>query len=111
MKIKHLILSLLFAFTALTSMVHASANEAPASVSTEAAQDEAYHPKTLPQLMQSFFETTGLNAMVNPQEGVKNGEGEDLSLFAQSWGRLIMFTIIFLLFYLAISFPIGQLRH
>ncbi len=103
MKLRQLILSLLFAFTALTSIVHASAHEAPAAVSTEAAQDEAYHPKTLPQLMQSFFETTGLNAMVNPQKGVKNGEGEDLSLFAQSWGRLIMFTIIFLLFYLAIA--------
>ena len=99
MKFKHFIFSLLFAVFASTSFAQASAYEAPAAQ----AQEEVYHAKTLPQLLQSFFETTGLNAIVNPKEGVKNGEGQELSLFAQSWGRVIMFLIIFLLFYLAIA--------
>ncbi|HSR73330.1 MAG TPA: sodium ion-translocating decarboxylase subunit beta, partial [Sulfurovum sp.] len=55
------------------------------------------------ELLVSFFETTGLKTMINPKEGVVNGNGEPLSLFAQSWGKLIMFAIIFLLFYLAIG--------
>ena len=102
MKLKHLLLSLMFAFTAFTSTVQASVHEAPAAVPTQEAE-KAYEPKTIPQLLVSFFETTGLNAMVNPQDGVKSGDGKEMSHFAQSWGRLIMFIIIFLLFYLAIG--------
>ena len=101
MKLKHLLLSMLFAFTALTSTVQASGHEAPA-VQTEEAKSE-YTSKSVTQLLESFFQTTGLNAIINPKEGVKNGTGEDMSLFAQSWGRVIMFMIIFLLFYLAIA--------
>ncbi len=101
MKLKHLLLSLLFAFTALTSTVQASVHEAPAVPAQEV--EKAYEPKSVTQLLVSFFETTGFNAMINPQDGVKNGAGEDMSHFAQSWGRLIMFIIIFLLFYLAIA--------
>jgi oxaloacetate decarboxylase beta subunit len=100
MKLKHLLLSMMFAFTALTSTVQASVQETPAA---PAQEEQAYEPKSITQLLTSFFETTGLNAMVNPQEGVKNGHGEDMTLFSQSWGKLIMFTIIFLLFYLAIA--------
>jgi oxaloacetate decarboxylase beta subunit len=69
---------------------------------TEEAE-KVYEPKSVTELLTSFFETTGLNAMVNPQEGVVNGQGEQISLFAQSWGKAIMFTIVFLLFYLAIA--------
>lgn len=100
MKLKHLLLSVLFAFAALTSSVEASSQE---GVSAAVVTEEAYEPKSVTELLQSFFETTGLNAMVNPKEGVVNGQGEELSLFAQSWGKVIMFTIIFLLFYLAIA--------
>ena len=89
---------MLIAFGALTSAVHAS--PAPQVVAEE---ETVYEPKTIPQLVGSFFETTGLNAMLNPQEGVKNGHGEEMSIFAQSWGKLIMFTIIFILFYLAVA--------
>ncbi|SFV63003.1 Oxaloacetate decarboxylase beta chain [hydrothermal vent metagenome] len=106
MKLKHLILSLLFAFAALTSTVQASeGHEAAASVPAAQTQDAAkvYEEKSVGQLIVSFFKTTGLNAIINPKEGVKNGEGKDISLFAQSWGRVLMFAIIFLLFYLAIA--------
>ena len=76
MKLKHLLLSLLFAFTALTSTVQASVHEAPAAPAQEA--EKAYEPKSVTQLLVSFFETTGLSAMVNPQDGVKNGHGEEI---------------------------------
>jgi oxaloacetate decarboxylase beta subunit len=102
MKLKHFLLSILFAFAALTSTVQASAQEAASPAVTEEAE-KAYEPKSVTQLLVSFFETTGLNAMVNPQEGVLNGQGVEMSLFAQSWGKAIMFAIIFLLFYLAIA--------
>jgi sodium ion-translocating decarboxylase beta subunit len=101
MKLKHLLLSMLFAFTALTSTVQASVHEAPAAPTQEA--EKAYESKTIPQLLGSFFDTTGLNAMVNPKDGVVNGHGDEMSIFAQSWGKLIMFIIIFILFYLAIA--------
>ena len=102
MKLKHLLLSLMFAFTAFTSTVQASVHEAPAAVPTQEAE-KAYESKTIPQLLGSFFETTGFNAMINPQDGVVNGHGEEMSHFAQSWGKLIMFIIIFILFYLAVA--------
>jgi len=76
MKFKHLLLSMMFAFTALTSTVQASVHEAPAA---PAQEEQAYEPKSITQLLGSFVETTGLNAMVNPQEGVKNGHGEEMS--------------------------------
>jgi len=105
MKLKHLILSLLFAFAALTSTVQASGGHeavtAPAAQTQEA--EKVYEKKSIGGLIVSFFQTTGLNAIINPKEGVKNGEGKDISIFAQSWGRVIMFIIIFLLFYLAIA--------
>ncbi len=63
MKFKHLLLSMMFAFTALTSTVQASVHEAPAA---PAQEEQAYHPKTIGELLVSFSETTGLKAMVNP---------------------------------------------
>jgi len=103
MKFKHLLLSMLFAFAALTSTVQASEGHETASAPAAAEAKTEYTPKSITQLMGSFFKTTGLNAIINPKEGVKNGTGEELSLFAQGWGRVIMFIIIFLLFYLAIA--------
>ena len=100
MKFKHLLLSVMFAFAALTSTVQASAQEATAAAAQE---EQVYHSKTISELLVSFFDTTGLKAMLNPKDGVKNGHGEEMSHFAQSWGKLIMFIIIFLLFYLAIA--------
>ena len=108
MKIKHLLLSVLFAFAFLTNA--ATASEHGASAKQFMTQEEliaqekaTYHPKSVTELIVSFFHTTGLDAIVNPKEGVKNGQGTEMSKFAQSWGRVIMFLIIFVLFYLAIA--------
>jgi oxaloacetate decarboxylase beta subunit len=108
MKIKHLLLSILFAFAFLTNAATAGEHEATASqfmTQKELKAEEAatYHPKSVSELIVSFFHTTGLDAIINPKEGVKNGQGVEMSKFAQSWGRVIMFLIIFVLFYLAIG--------
>jgi oxaloacetate decarboxylase beta subunit len=108
MKIKHLLLSVLFAFAFLTNAATASEHESGAKTFMTQeeliAQERAtYHPKSVTDLIASFFHTTGLDAIINPKEGVKNGQGVEMSTFAQSWGRVIMFLIIFTLFYLAIA--------
>jgi len=108
MKLKHLLLSVLFAFAFLTNAATASEHAATAAkvVTQEElkAQEAAtYKPKSVTQLIVSFFHTTGLDAIINPKEGVKNGQGVEMTVFAQSWGRVIMFLIIFVLFYLAIA--------
>jgi len=104
MRLKHLLLSFLFIFAIGTSSAHASNtnHEAPTQESLK-VEDTAYEPRTIAQLVVSFFKTTGLNAMVDPKEGVKAGDGSEMSLFAQSFGRIIMFGIVFALFYLAIA--------
>ena len=67
------------------------------------AQSEEYQSKSMTQLIGSFYQTTGLSAILSPKEGVKDSHGKDMSIFAQSSGRVIMILICFLLFYLAIK--------
>jgi oxaloacetate decarboxylase beta subunit len=55
------------------------------------------------QLVDSFYSTTGLKAILNPQEGLKGPHGEELTPFAQSFGRIIMIAICLVLFYLAVT--------
>ena len=107
MKLRHLLLSVLFAFSFLTSA--ATASEHGANTAQFLSQEEliakekaTYEEKNVGELIISFFHTTGLNAILNPKEGVKNGQGVEMSTFSQSWGRVIMFIIVFFLFYLAI---------
>jgi oxaloacetate decarboxylase beta subunit len=108
MKLKHLLLSLLFVFAFFGTQ--AVANEHAATQKTEMTQADrkaleasTYKEKSVGELLASFFKTTGLYAILNPKEGVKNGEGKEMSKFAQSWGRVIMFGVVFVLFYLAIA--------
>ena len=107
MKIKHLLLSLLLAFGFLTTVATANEHAGATTFKTQeqliAQEKENYKPKSVTGLISSFFHTTGLDAIMNPKEGVKNGQGVEMSTFAQSWGRVVMFLIIFVLFYLAIG--------
>lgn len=61
-----------------------------------------YKEKSLSELFVGFYKTTGINAFLNPQEGLTNSHGNEISKFNQSYGRIIMFFVCFLLFYLAI---------
>ena len=107
MKIKHLLLSLMFAFGFLTTAAMANEHAGATTFKTQeqliAEEAKNYEPKSVTGLIASFFHTTGLDAMINPVKGLKNAHGEEVSTFAQSWGRAIMFLIIFVLFYLAIG--------
>ncbi len=93
-------LLLLFAFVAPSS-IFASEHEVVKSETVE--KQDTYQPKSVTGLFAGFFETTGLNAILFPKDGVKNGRGVEMTKFAQSGGRVIMFIIIFILFYLAIA--------
>ncbi len=107
MKLKQLFLSLLLLFAVFTNSAIANEHTDVTKFKTQAeliAEEKAtYKEKSISEYINSLWHTTGLCAMINPKEGVKNGQGVEMSLFAQSWGRVIMFFIVFLLFYLAIA--------
>jgi len=90
-------------FALFTTSAYAGGGAAAAP--TEQAE---YEPKTMSELAQSFFKTTGINALFNPSDDVMTSEAhaEDarpMTTFEQTWGRLIMFIVCFILFYLAIA--------
>ncbi len=91
-------------FTVFTSNLFASS-----AVATETTEEvKEYHSKSLTELFASFYETTGINALLNPSDDVMTSEpnpadARPMSTFEQTWGRIIMFVIVFLLFYLAIA--------
>jgi oxaloacetate decarboxylase beta subunit len=100
---KKFLLSLLLVFTFIVpSVASASAHEA-VKAPVEETQEVAYKPQSVTGLFAGFFDTTGLKAIMFPKDGVKNGRGEEMTKFAQSGGRVIMFLIIFVLFYLAVA--------
>ena len=66
-----------------------------------------YQHKTLSQLASSFLKTTGLYAIFNTHDNEvsinPDGKVKKLGAFESSFGRIIMFIIIFTMFYLAIA--------
>jgi oxaloacetate decarboxylase beta subunit len=96
----------LFSFLLVFAVLFPTFSNAGASVDVEfdkeAVQDE-YVSKSVGELFGSFYNSTGLNALISPEEGVKSASGEDMSIFEQSFGRLIMFAICFTLLYLAVA--------
>ena len=91
-----LILFTLFSVFAVNSF----AASAPAETTGEKKE---YESKSMSGLVDSFYSTTGIKAILNPQEGLKGPHGEELTKFAQSFGRVIMIIICLILFYLAIK--------
>ena len=92
---------LVFVFLAMIPL-HVNASAAPAAPKV-APHEVEYHSKTIGELFQSFFETTGINAFVNVEEGLKDSSGHEVDTFTQRWGRIIMIFVAFILFYLAIA--------
>jgi oxaloacetate decarboxylase beta subunit len=78
-----------------------SATALNASDVSKESLNEGYKSKSVTELFGSLYESTGLNAMINPQEGMVS-HGIVISTFNQGVGRVIMMAICFLLFYLAI---------
>ena len=107
MKLKHILISLFFALFALTNVVQASEHESTPTAQSE--EKKAYEPKSLSELAGSFWETTGINAIIDTNDGEMSadpaGESKEhiMSAFESSFGRIIMILIVFVLFYLAIA--------
>lgn len=73
-----------------------------------ATEHKEYQSKSLGELVESFYKTTGINAIISPKDGVMTSEPNpantrEMSHFEQSWGRILMFVIVGVLFYLAIA--------
>jgi oxaloacetate decarboxylase beta subunit len=110
MKLKQLFISLLFAMVALTSMSQASSHEATPTAQEEVTTEkEAYTPKTIGELAGSWWQTTGINAIIDFDDGetISDPRGHEyereMTWFESSLGRIIMIIIVFILFYLAIA--------
>ncbi|MDD3344595.1 MAG: sodium ion-translocating decarboxylase subunit beta [Sulfurospirillaceae bacterium] len=94
-------LLLLASTTFLTATLSAEDTVHTAKVSAAEANKD-YKSKSVAELFGSLYESTGLNAMINPKEGLMS-HGIEVSTFNQGFGRVIMVIICFTLFYLAIS--------
>ncbi len=81
----------------------ATVNHMSADKSEKIEKKEEIHEKSIGELFAGFYKQTGIYAIFNPKEGAKNALGEEMSKFHQSFGRVIMIGIAFLLFYLAIA--------
>lgn len=100
------LLSLLF--LVMVSFFTTSLSASSSAVETTPTEKKEYESKSLTELVSSFYHTTGIYAFLNPQDGVMTSEphpqdARAMTHFEQSWGRIIMFGIVFILFYLAIA--------
>lgn len=94
---------ILVVFFLIFSLFTTNSLASTAVVETQTQEKLPYHSKTMGELVESFYATTGIKALLQPKEGVKDSHGKDMTLFAQGAGRVIMILICFLLFYLAIK--------
>jgi len=98
---KYFLLGLLTVLVVSVSSLSASSNTQKESVKTSLSEVQ-YHSKSVSELFLNFYESTGINAFLNPVKGLKS-HGKELSSFTQTGGRVIMILVAFLLFYLAIA--------
>ncbi len=111
MMLKKIFISLLFALVASSSVAYASEHAAPldAAMTVDKAEKEAYQPKSISELAVSFWKTTGINAFFDfsDEETTSEPKGpayeHQMNWFESSLGRMIMFIIVLILFYLAIA--------
>ena len=108
MKLKQIFIALLFALVALSSSAYAESHEATTH-QEESTEKKAYQSKSVTELAVSFWETTGIKAIFDTNDGEMSADpaGEskehELGAFESSLGRIIMILIVFILFYLAIA--------
>jgi len=109
MNIKQILLFLLFAMVALTSMAAGASSHDAGAATQESVKENEYTPKSISELMSSFWETTGIKAIIDVNDGEMTSEpaGHEferpMTWFESSLGRIIMIIIVFILFYLAIA--------
>ena len=91
---------MLFSFSAL------HANATPAHAGAEAPsthKEETYKTKPFSEMIGGFLESTGINAVMNPDPNEMDAHGQPMSDFHKSWGRVLMILLTFFLFWLAIK--------
>ena len=109
MNFKQILLSLLFAMVTFTSMATASSPDAGATTQQESVKEKEYVSKSISELMGSFWETTGIKAIIDVNDGEMTSEPKGagyerpMTWFESSLGRIIMIIIVFILFYLAVA--------
>ena len=96
---KNIVIAFFLLFSAF--VLNSFASTPTVEVQTE--EKQPYHSKTMSELVDAFYATTGIKALFQPEAGVKDSHGKEMTLFAQGYGRIIMIFICFLLFYLAIK--------
>ena len=96
---KYILVTIFLLCTFFTSNILAS------DVFVEQIEKKPYHSKTMGELVESFYATTGIKALFQPKEDVKDSHGKNMTLFAQGAGRIIMIFICFLLFYFLLLLP------
>ena len=103
--IKVLLLSLIIFAGIANAAENRSSEESSLKVEKQekSISEKEFKSKSVSELIKDFFKTTGIYAIVNPDKNLKSNDGKVYSSFHQSWGRVIMFIIIFILFYLAIA--------
>jgi len=90
--------------SALATVSHFTSNNIKTEeTQTQTTKNDKVESKSLGELLYNFYKTTGIYAFLNPQDNVTNAKGDKVSKFHQSFGRIIMIGISFLLFYLAIA--------
>jgi len=110
MKLKNILISLFFALFVFTNMAQASGAEtSPAPVAQESSEKDPYQSKSLSELAGSWWQTTGINAIIDVNDGETTSDPKgsayehEMDWFESSLGRIIMILIVFVLFYLAIA--------
>jgi len=68
-----------------------------------AHQEETYKTKPFSEMITGFLKSTGVNAIMNPNPDELNSNGQHMSDFHKSWGRVLMIILTFFLFWLAIK--------
>ena len=91
-----LVLLTLFSFNAL----HATSLAVSEVSSTH--KEETYQSQSFGEMVTGFLESTGVNAFLNPDPNELSSQGEEMSDFHKSWGRVLMILVTFFLFWLAI---------
>ncbi len=99
---KNLVIKLLMVFAIMGAAGTVAANEHAATAA--ATEHKSYESKTVTDMVVDFLKTTGVVALVNPDIPDTVAEKDRaMYKFHQTWGRIIMFGIVFLLFWLAIA--------
>jgi len=90
-------------FLSVFTQILTASSQSVSEVDVVKKEKPSYESKEITELFSNFLKTTGIYALLNPKERVKNAEGQEISKFAQGYGRAIMIFISFVLFYLAIA--------